>query len=264
MPLKVAQVFKPHKMPDGALPVRCHVLKEDEAQALEDFLVKCLPDCYTTKLHLKERAESTGLPLAELLANKLPDPGSVMSGDFGEVLTLFFLGSERAEKITPINKWRYKQDRKKAAPLSDVVLFYREHAATATENDFVICAEAKQKAMASKTYVPITKAVEGFEEDKTGRLGRTLVWLREKAIDHGSKDEINFLDRFTIDPSIKYLKHFKAVAIIDRDLLDEEITRQIHLPKQDEFFEVIVLGIKDLKVLYEKVYGRAPAEVVIE
>ncbi|TAK63393.1 Hachiman antiphage defense system protein HamA [Methylobacter sp.] len=263
--MEVSKIFYPHKMPTGSLPVRCHVLLDTQAKLLEEYLVQQLPWCYTTKKHIQQRVNKTELSACQIIANKLPDPGSVMSGDFGEVLTLFFLSSERTENTTPIKKWRYKENRLKAAPLSDVILLYREFDDKLSKNDFVICAEAKQKATKSKEFFPIEKSIEGFELDKTGRLARTLTWLKEKAIDQESSKKINFINRFTSNHlSVEYKKHFKAVAIVDRELLDEELIRQLKLPQQDESFEVIVLGIDKLKSLYETVYSRAQAEVTIE
>jgi len=264
MPFKFDEAFKNYVMPEGALPVRCHVLQATQALALENYLVQSLPECYITQDQLKLRADATELTPAQILANKLPDIGNVMSGDFGEIITMYFLSSERPEKTTLLKKWRYKQDRRKAAPHSDVVIFHRESATSASENDFIICAESKQKAARSNTYIPIANAIEGYLDDKTGRLARTLTWLREKAIDQESPKRINFLNRFTVDPTVEYLKHFKAIAIIDRALLDREITRKIDLPRQDDSFEVVVLGIDDLKTFYERVYSRAINEVTVE
>lgn len=261
--MKIDTAFAPHDMPPGALPVRCHVLQAGKARLMEDFLVQELPWCYTTKGHIKKRIEEAKVSPTEILANKLPDPGSVMSGDFGEILTLFFLSSERTEATTPIKKWRYKQDRQKPAPHSDVILLYREKGDKPTKRDFVICAEAKQKSTNS-TFNPIKEAVDGFEKDRTGRLARTLVWLKEKALDQESRENLEFVKRFTDDLSVEYLKHFKAVAVVDRALLDEEITQHISLPEQDSSFEVVVLGINELKTFYERVFARSPSEVTIE
>jgi len=264
MPFKFDEAFEGHTMPEGALPVRCHVLQASQASDLENYLVESLPECYITQKQLKSRVEETEFTPSQILANKLPDTGNVMSGDFGEIITMYFLSNERPEKTTLLKKWKYKQDRRKAAPHSDIVIFHRENSDSASENDFIICAEAKQKATRSKTYIPISNAIEGYLDDKTGRLARTLTWLREKAIDQESPKRIKFLNRFTVDPTIEYLKHFKAVAIIDRALLDNEITRQIALPHQDDSFEVVVLGIDDLKTFYERVYSRAINEVTLE
>lgn len=251
-------------MPPDAMQVRCLVLEDGNAKLVEDFLVRSLPWCYTTKTHLRRRVERTGREPSEILANRLPDPGSVMSGDFGEITTMFFLSSERKESTTLIKKWRYKENREKAAPLSDIVILYREAPERASKRDFVICAEAKQKATKSKEYVPIAQAVEGFEKDRTGRLARTIAWLREKAIDQEEPEMISLIERFALELDTEYAKYFKAVAVVDRALLDEELTREIDLPQQNSSFEVIVLGINDLKKLYGRVFQRAQAEVTIE
>jgi len=257
--MKVAQVFDAYKAPKGSIAARCHVLRETERVALIDFCVGALPDCYITQSVLRERMKATGKTASEILANKLPDFGSVMSGDFGEMLTLYFLGTERAEKVEMIKKWRFKQDRRKAAPHSDVVVLYRESETKASANDFVINAESKQKSTKG-SFAPIAKAIEGVTQDQTGRLGRTLAWLREKAIDYGDKEGIALIERFTHDLSVSYAKHYKAVAVIDRDLLDAELTRQ-PAPMPNSTFEVVVIGIKDLKDFYERVFGRAIKEV---
>lgn len=261
----VNRAFTSYKMPDGALEVRCHVLEVSKARILEEFLVKNLPSCYITKKQIKSRVEATGLTPSEILANKLPDPGNVMSGDFGEIFTLYYLKSETKAPVKLIKKWRYKQDRKKAAPHSDVILLHRESEEKATPQDFVICAEVKQKSTKS-TFCPISDALEGFHSDKTGRLARTLTWLKEKAIDGENSGQIQFIKRFTDAEglSVEYSKQFKAVAVIDRSLLDAEVIKKIDLPDQDESFEVLVFGIDELKKLYEKIFQRAQTELTIE
>jgi hypothetical protein len=259
--MKIAGAFDSYKPPKDSVECRCHVLREKEQAALMDFLTVSLPDCYITKVQLQERIKATGKSASALLANKTPDPGNVMSGDFGEILTLFFLGSERDEKVTLIKKWLYKQDRTKPAPHSDVVVLYREFDNKSSAKDFVINAETKQKSTKG-TFAPIAAAIGGLEKDQTGRLARTLAWLREKAMDHGSKQEITFIERFTHDLSIAYAKHYKAVAIIDLELVKQELTRKPS-PAINGSFEVIVIGIKDLKAFYEAVFDRAVKEVKV-
>lgn len=187
--MKVAHAFDPYSIPKGGVEARCHVLRDTERTALVNFCVDSLPDCYITQATLRERVDATGKSPSEILANRLPNPGSVMSGDFGEIITLFFLGSERDEKVELIKKWRYKQDRKKPAPHSDVIILHRESEKKPSKNDFVISAETKQKATNS-AFEPIPTAIVGLTLDQTGRLARTLAWLREKAIDHGTSQEV--------------------------------------------------------------------------
>jgi hypothetical protein len=42
--------------------------------------------CYITDALLEQRARETGVSRAEILSAKLPDAGSTMAGDFGEIL----------------------------------------------------------------------------------------------------------------------------------------------------------------------------------
>ena len=257
----VASWFDDHEKPDGSIEVRAHILNNNKNSQLENFMVHAIPNCYISEHDLAVRINETGLSSSEILQNKLPDTGSVMAGDFGEVLTLFYLGSERTETVNKLRKWRFKQDRTKAAPHSDVVILYRENVDQATKNDFVICAEAKLKSTAS-TFSPIERSIEGYNSDKTGRLARTLVWLKEKAIDHENTSYINFIKRFTDDHLNKeFNKSYRAMAIIDRNFLDDELVKSLKLPTQGDEFEIIVLGINDLKDLYEQSFSRAINEV---
>jgi hypothetical protein len=258
--MNVASAFQPHTMPPNALSVRCHVLLADKAQLLEDYMVEQIPNCYIHRRQLKERKKETGLSASEILSNKLPDAGSVMSGEFGEMLTLFFLDSERTEKTVSVRKWRYKQDRKKPAPHSDVIILHRQDVQGLSPDDFVICAEAKQKATKSE-FDPITQALEGFLKDRTGRLARTLLWLREKAIDAESRSMIEYIERFNQAQKVSFKKNYKAVAVVDRALLNDEITRNLSLPVQNDSFEIVVLGVNKLYKMYNDAYKRAINEV---
>ncbi|MDO8955214.1 MAG: SAVED domain-containing protein [Gammaproteobacteria bacterium] len=261
--INIANLFDEYSMPGHSLPMRCHIIDGNKAKLLENYLTKQLPDCYITKPKLKQSLEKTGLPLTDILKNKFPNHGSVMSGDFGEIVSFFFLMSEINSGAVGVKKWRYKQDRLKPAPHSDIIIFYKEHNDKASISDFIMCAETKQKSTHS-SFDPIQCAIEGAEKDRVARLARTLAWLREKAIDEETQSNIKFLERFTHENlDVEYIKTFKAIAIIDRHLLDAEITRTLKIPERNDDFEIIVLGISDLKNLYETVFNRAITETRI-
>ncbi len=257
-PVKTVTAFNSYVIPKKGLSGRCLVLTDKKRDALLDYLVKELPECYIARAKLLANAKATGKTVGFHLANKLPDKGSVMSGDFGEILTLFFLAHERAEPVIPIRKWVHKQDRTKAAPHTDVLIMHCPDPAKPTVNDFLISAESKQKST-DTAFEPVTRAIEGMQRDRTGRLARTLAWLREKALDEGALAEVERIERFSTK-LVSYGKHFKAVAIIDLALLDQELLRKpVH--GGSKAFEVVVLGIRDLKDYYELAYTRAPKEV---
>lgn len=256
----IASWFSEHLKPHDSVEVKVHVLDADNSK-LEDFISHVIPSCYITKNTLDRRIKETGLSASEILKNKIPDPGNVMAGDFGEILTLYYLGNDRTEDVKKVKKWRYKQDRKKPAPHTDVIILSREKTDNASVNDFVICAESKVKSTNSKSE-PIKNSIIGYESDKTGRLARTLVWLKEKAIENEKSSTIDFIRRFTDDLlDTSFNKYYRAVAIIDREYLDEELSAPLGLPHQSDEFEVIVIGINDLKNLYETCFSKALIEV---
>lgn len=249
----VSTCFIDRALPPDSVPARCLALRPDEVERLADYLVRRLPYCYVTKTRLNQRTDK-GFTTAEVLGAKFPDRPSVMAGDFGEILTMFFLQHERPEKTRGIRKWRFKEDRNSPAKHSDVIILYRDK--EPSPNDFAVCAEAKLKSTTSK-FAPIDKAIAGMERDRKGRLTRTLTWLREKAIEYETPREKAYIERFIEAGAVVYKKHFHAVAVIDTALLDGELCKEVSLPNPGEGFDILVLGLDDLKDLYERVYVRA-------
>lgn len=114
----------------------------------------------------------------------------------------------------------------------------------------------------SSNFSPIERSCEGYEKDKTGRLARTLIWLKEKAIDHEGADSLGFMKRFTDDLlDVEFIKQFRAVAVIDRSFLDAELVKSFDIPDQNDDLELLVLGVDDLKNVYEGSYQRAIEEL---
>lgn len=254
----VAVLFEDHNKPEDAIDVKAHVLTASNKSILESFIIQQLPNCYITAEDLLTQTQKSHLPTSEVLQNKFPDTGNIMAGDFSEILTLYFLGSESSETAKKVKKWRFKEDRKKAAPHSDVVIVGCDDYTNPSADDYVICAEAKSKATINKSYHPVTNAIAGYQKDRTGRLARTLTWLREKEIENGTKESIAFYERFTKDNlTTSFAKKYRAVIVIDRTLLDQELIKKMDIPPQNDEFEIIVIGICDLKILYETCFSNA-------
>jgi hypothetical protein len=139
--------------------------------------------CYLPDSMLDSNATRIGLTRSEIVAAKIPSPGSVMAGDFGEILTALFLASmSHPADVRDPKKWRLKQDRTKAAPYSDVVQFVVREWPTPSADDRLICAEVKTKST-NGASTPVASAIADSQKDREGRLAKTLVWLRERA--HG-------------------------------------------------------------------------------
>ncbi len=215
--------------------------------------------CYLSDDDLSLNAVRTGRPAAEIVEAKVPDPGSIMSGDFGEILTALFLASrEHPTEVRDPKKWRLKQTRTGPAPYSDIVHFVLPEWPTPSPADRLICAEVKSKATSSSS-TPVAAAIADSQKDREGRLVKTLVWLRERALG----EDLGTVDLDQIDRFVKAIDHppasreFRAVAVICSSLLDGEIA-EVEAPPQDEC-TVVVISVPDLKENYEAIYAAVVA-----
>jgi hypothetical protein len=220
---------------------------------------------YISDQVLDQRAEATQSTRATILAAKLPDPGAVMSGDFGEIVGYIYLAAQDQGDNPPIGpkRWRLKQDRTKAAPYSDVVQFILPQWPQPTALDRLVCAEVKAKATAS-TFRPIENAIEGSQKDSTSRLARTIMWLKERAL---LGDDIGavtlpqlqrFIDATEFPP---YIRQFHAIAVICTSLVENELATIVPniIP---EGCALVVISIPNLRDTYMTVYQAAQDSVV--
>jgi hypothetical protein len=169
---------------------------------------------YITDQVLLQAVVNQGLPQPTVIATKLPDPGSTMAGDFGEFITYLYQGASQHPFVAlGATKWRLKQDRNKPAPHSDVVHLVLPHWPQATAADQLLCAEVKMKSTNGGS-TPIASAIADLQKDRTSRLARTLVWLRDRATTQDLGDlTIAHLNRFinaTEYPEAQ--RRFSAVA----------------------------------------------------
>lgn len=231
-------------------------LKPDET---DEFLAK-LPSeyrkCYITDENLLASVKEFNMQYSAILKDHyLPDPGYVMSGEFGEILSYFLL----KERYLPENeldgpkKWQWKDDRNQASPKTDVMLF--GHSTPPSPNDLLVSAEVKSKATKNNSNDPIKNAVVGVRNDFVSRLSTSLTWLRSKYVKDRNTEEVNRIERF-LDPVTygTYQKHFKAVIVIEDTLLAHEVSRDRDLAKFDAHFEILLVSIQNLKKAYEQTY----------
>jgi hypothetical protein len=212
--------------------------------------------CYISDARLAARASEAKVDASEIAAAMIPDPGSVMSGDFGEILAAFYLAARSlpAVAIDPL-RWRYKADRRKSAPYSDVVQILLPTWPQASPQDRILCAEVKAKATSS-SFDPIEAARTGSALDRRGRLVNTLQWLKDKALTDGSDTiEVAQLSRFiqAIDyPAATW--EFCAVAVIDASLVDDEVAK---MSTDDDAAEctLIVISVPELKRRYTELFA---------
>jgi hypothetical protein len=246
---------------EAEVPFRLVRVPEEQADAWLETLTGGIRRCYATDGFLDVRAAEIGLSRADVLGALLPDRGSVMAGDFGEILVFIYQGvADHPAAVIGPKKWRLKQDRSKAAPYSDVVQFILPTWPTPSNQDRVLCSEVKTKSTGGDS-TPIASAIADCEKDRLGRLAKTLVWLKERAIgEELGSTSIAHLDRFieaTDHPPAQ--KQFRAVAVICTSLLDAELASAPDVSPTD--YSVLVLAVPDLKLRYEALFDAVRASV---
>ncbi|NRD57032.1 Hachiman antiphage defense system protein HamA [Corallococcus exiguus] len=243
--------------PTQTSPYTLIQVSNENAKSWAHHLGVAVRRCYITDKHLADRAALLGLPASEILASKMPDPGSTMSGDFGEIITFILQSSQKhPQAIIGPKKWRLKQDRTKPAPHSDVIHFLVPNWPSSSSNDALLCAEVKTKSLEGSS-TPIKKAIEDSAKDRVSRLGRTLTWLRERALNEDLGElTIAHLSRFinaTNHPPAA--KNFSAVAILCSSLTKSELKDAPTQASPD--YSVIIMSIPELKATYTSIFDAA-------
>lgn len=236
-------------------------VSDEHAAAWADVLGVPVRRCYIDDALLDRRAQATGRPKSDLVAAKLPDRGSTMAGDFGEILVfLYHAAAEPGVELIGPKKWRLKQDRTKPAPYSDVVHFVLPHWPEASADDRILCSEVKTKSTNGDS-TPISSAIADCEKDRTSRLAKTLVWLKERALheDLGTTT-VAHIERFTkATDHPEAQKQFRAVAVVCASLVDDELADAPEEEPTDH--TVVVIAVPDLKQRYEDVFDAVHATV---
>jgi Cap4 SAVED domain len=253
-----AAVWFPHEQEQPYILVK---ISTQHAQQLIASMGIPLRRCYITDAVLANSAERHGVPQSTVLRAKLPDPGSTMAGDFGEVLCYFYQSTKElpAEAIGA-KKWRLKQDRTKPAPKSDVVHFVMPNRPAAGAEDAILCSEVKLKSMPGAS-TPIASAIEDCQKDRVSRLASTLVWLRERAMTDDLGDvDIALLDRFldAVD-NPPASRRFRAMAVVCDSLLDAELVAAPSSASSD--FALVVISVPNLRETYAALFHAASASV---
>lgn len=202
--------------------------------------------CYILDNTVEQNAARLDCTRGEIIASVLPDHGSVMSGDFGEIVAYLHRSSVVAGAFGP-KKWRLKHDRTKPTPGSDVVHFVLPDWPNTTDRDFLVCSEVKSKATEGQ-FAPITTALSHLAKDVTSRLAKTLVWLRERAMTTDLGDvQLAHLDRFiNLSDHPVARREFVAVAVIAESIApDELLTVPAQLPADRTLVVIVVPQLRD-------------------
>lgn len=227
---------------------------EQAKEVWANRLAVTLRRCYARDELIVSRAEETGLPIPEVIAAFLPEPGSIKAGDFGEVFVyLCQVAETHPVVLVGPKKWRMKAVFDAAAPKADVVQFLLPAWPNASDEDVVICAEVKTKSM-DTNWDPITSAIDGCRTDRTSRLASTLVWLRKRAVtDDLSGVDLETLDRFlNADAYPPAERRFRAVALLEEELLESELQNLPDEPSDE--YELVIVAFPGLYDAYNETF----------
>lgn len=234
-------------------------LTATQVAALPAVLGMALRRCYLTDERVN--AQSAQFPHTKVIAAGLPDRGATMAGDFGEILTYFYQGvTTLPTAAIGLKKWRLKQDRKKPAPYSDVVHLVLPDWPKPSAQDAVLCSEVKTKSTAAPS-TPIQSSIEDCDKDRTSRLAKTLLWLRDRAIT-GSAEGASYqqLNRFIENAGLPTTdKRFQAVSVICESLVKDELANVPSKASSD--YTLVVISVPNLKATYEAVFTAAMVAV---
>ncbi len=231
--------------------LKIYEISEDHISALCDLLPKHFLNCYASENTIRQGMQC-GISRKGVIETYLPDFPQIQSGEFGEILSLHLINNVYS-KNTPLAplKWRCKEGKNTPSHKTDFVLICNDY-----NSDFIVAAECKAKAT-SQTKNPIAEAIKGMKEDAISRLSDTLIWLKNKAIQTGNKEVLDRLNSL-LDPVKKgsYPKHFKAIAIIDKELFSPPLHAEKDIENIDFNYELIVIVVPNLKSNYEKIFSK--------
>lgn len=259
----------PHEQESPYIFVR---VSNEHADGLADAIRHAVRRSYLSDDLLRERVHALeedleGTPedrQAQVINSKLPDAGSTMSGDFGEILVYCYQAARANPQIAfGPKKWRFKQDRTKPAPLSDVVQFILPTWPTPSSDDEILCAEVKAKATNGASS-PIENAIADCKKDRNSRLLRTLLWLKERAIgENMGAVQLAHLNRFinAIDYPVA-AKRFRAVVVICSSLVSAELTKAPAEPSPD--YTLVIISVPSLHAVYTSVFESVRTSTLTE
>ena len=246
------------KLEDSANGIELYRLQVDAIDQFGALFPKVLRDCLISDDKLAALLILPDSPSREeLIRGKLPDNAQIMSGDFGEILVLHLLQERESEEAQGVIKWRWKEDKNRSAQKSDVLIYCLRNGLTGHENDSLLISEVKSKSKKRKSN-PLSDAVKGAHLDCTQRLAKTLLWAKDNFNHDGEFQKAKEIDRFLRNAvKIPYKKRFRAAAVFDSSLTQEELSKPIEQIAFEDEFGILVVCIPKLSELRSSIFSSA-------
>lgn len=242
----------------------------DSTKDIEDFVKECLVPfrlAYIRDEQIDRIKKTKGevRKRKDIIADRLPASGIVMSGDFGEILT-FYLATELWAADTNVRpmKWRLKDKKLDPSKYTDIILMKLQDVEKAHDTDRLYTIEVKTLcSRPSSDKCSLVEAVVDAEKDRVSRWYETLEYLRVRCEDMimdpyyeemGAK-----IERFLNPAETTYGKEHLAMAVFDGKW---ETLQFQHLPKDfmnsHKMIHLFCLPIDALQTIYESVYYQIP------
>lgn len=231
----------------------------------EDFITEFSEryrTCIISNKKLKQSIENLNMTLQDILLNYIPDNPSIMSGDFGEILSFCLIDDysnfNLNKKLDGVMKWRHKIDKNKSLNYTDIIFFHRIDQKKPNPKDLVSFSEVKTNSN-NKKRKTIQESVDDSKIDYVSRAASTLSWLRELSIRKNNIIIKKYLDRFinsVEDKNGPYIKEFKAISVIDKNFLENEFKNEIMLEDETSSCDIIIISVGSLRELYNIHYDK--------
>lgn len=267
----IDKYFTEDKTTYSAYGITAYVFNDAlSAQFINDCLVP-FREAYIKEEKLVQIVNDFNTTRQQEIQERLPKSTAVVAGDFEEILT-YYLATQVWQtdvNVCPM-KWRLKDKKDAASHYSDVILFKLGENGPLID-DAMYSFEAKVRSTgpagnykvesgykSGKPECVFIDAVMDAEKDRVSRAAETINYLLVRYKDLGLKEEYDKIFRFA-NPycTVSYHKEHSAVAIIDSAYTAQQFSK---LPPDlfANFPEIRVLfvPIKDLKLLYERVYAQ--------
>lgn len=244
----------------GIVLYRFDVSKSEEF--IQDLLVP-MREAYIAEEKINHIQEKRKKTRQEIIENRLPIDPEIKSGDFGEILTYYIARQYFASdaNVTPM-KWRFKDDKKKASPKTDILLFFKPDVDIASPEDTMYSIEVKTQASNPYKTSAIFKAVKDANVDRTSRAVETIDHLLTRIEETDEQDEFyDAIARFGGAYKVPYTKKFHAVAVVESKFLTNHLENIPDTMYSDYAgIDIYCLPIAALYNMYLKVYEQLPTK----
>lgn len=234
-------------------------------ELIDEFVTEFLlpfRDAYISKEELDAGiAEEIWADKQEGINSLIPTKAHLKSGEFSEIL-LFYLSHcllRTDANVAPL-KWRWKENQDTPCHLTDIVLIKCDDESNPKTDDYLYFVESKGKAIAPPENADsvMNAAIEGAENDRVSRAGKTVTYLITKYSKEKEYDKARKVGRFKDSVNVvEYQRYSNAAIVVEKSSLDHHISKitDENLEKaRRNSISLFAVPIENMKSLYERMY----------